>query len=657
MRNLLDKILNWYFSKNALPYWCILMIDCASVMVSGVLTYWLFNSTQTLYDNTFRVFATMVGMVILSLPGFLLFHTYSGFMRFAGFVDLMRVVNGNLVSLVLVGLVQYAVPLLPHEWFVSFRLSAVFLIYLLATLMMWASRIFVKTLYDVAFSNTRAIRILIYGAMQGGVGLAKNIRNQRPRNYVVKGFISHMKNTKHQEILGEPVYSVCENIADIIKKKDIDAVLVAPYRVKEFRENQKMQDEIIGAGARILMSQQAIEMGDESPNGDGTTDGSLQMREVSVEELLPRSEIRVDLKSVEELLKGKRVLITGSAGSIGSEMVNQVAEFGPSAMMLIDQAETPEHDIRLMMAKSFPQIPTETIVASICNQERMEMIFQRFKPDYVFHAAAYKHVPMMENNPSEAVQNNIYGTKVIADLSVKYGVKKFVMVSTDKAVNPTNVMGCSKRICEIYVQSLDRKLKLEHLQSHHKLDRDYLKTQFVTTRFGNVLGSNGSVIPLFRKQIMEGGPVTVTDENIVRYFMLIPEACKLVLEAGTKGNGGEIFVFDMGQPVKIADLAKRMIKLSRVKGVEIQYTGLRPGEKLYEEVLNDQENTKPTFHEKIRIAEVREYDYDKVCKDIDELVKISRRYDDMATVKKMKEIVPEYKSNNSIYEKLDQKQA
>ena len=322
-------------------------------------------------------------------------------------------------------------------------------------------------------------------------------------------------------------------------------------------------------------------------------------------------------------------------------------------MMLIDQAETPEHDIRLMMAKNYPQIPTETIVTSICNQARMEDIFSRFKPDYVFHAAAYKHVPMMENNPSEAVRNNIYGTKVIADLSVKYGVKKFVMVSTDKAVNPTNVMGCSKRICEIYVQSLDRKLKLEHLQEYRKLDRNYTKTQFVTTRFGNVLGSNGSVIPLFRKQIMEGGPVTVTDENIVRYFMLIPEACKLVLEAGTKGNGGEIFVFDMGQPVKIADLAKRMIKLSRVKGVEIQYTGLRPGEKLYEEVLNDQENTKPTFHEKIRIAEVREYDYDQVCHDIDELVDIAQRYDDMATVAKMKEIVPEYKSNNSIYEELD----
>ena len=387
---------------------------------------------------------------------------------------------------------------------------------------------------------------------------------------------------------------------------------------------------------------------------------------MSVEELLPRDEIRVDLKSVEELLKGQRVLITGSAGSIGSEIVRQVASFKPAAMMLIDQAETPQHDIRLMMAKDFPDIKAETVVTSITHQLRMDEMFRNFRPDYVFHAAAYKHVPMMEDNPSEAVINNILGTKIIAVLSVKYGVKKFVMVSTDKAVNPTNVMGCSKRICEIYVQSLDQAIKdkrvARYIQSlgneesfitASQMGGPTVRTQFVTTRFGNVLGSNGSVIPLFREQIKNGGPVTVTDERIVRFLMLIPEACKLVLEAGTKGNGGEIFVFDMGQPVKIADLAKRMIKLSGAKNVEIKFTGLRPGEKLYEEVLNELEGTKPTFHEKIRIAEVREYDYDEVCNDIDNLVEIAKRYDDMKTVQKMKEIVPEYKSNNSIYEQLD----
>ena len=375
----------------------------------------------------------------------------------------------------------------------------------------------------------------------------------------------------------------------------------------------------------------------------------MQIHEVSVEDLLPRQEIRVDLKSVEELLQGRRVMITGSAGSIGSEIVRQVAAFKPAKLMLIDQDETPQHNIRLMMKRDFPDVPAETVVASISRRTRMEYIFESFRPEYVFHAAAYKHVPMMEDNPSEAVLNNIYGTKIIADLSVKYGAKKFVMVSTDKAVNPTNVMGCSKRICEIYVQSLNEKLEKEAMLS--KSGGDY--TQFVTTRFGNVLGSNGSVIPLFREQIKHGGPVTVTDERIVRYFMLIPEACKLVLEAGTKGNGGEIFVFDMGQPVKIADLAKRMIALSNAKNVQIEYTGLREGEKLYEEVLNELEGTKPTFHEKIRIAKVREYDYDEVSREIDDLVEIAKHFDNMETVRKMKQIVPEYKSNNSVYEVLD----
>ena len=665
MKNPFDKILNWYFTKNSLPYWSILLIDCFIIICSGILTYWIFNSASVLFENTLKVLNTLICFVLLSLPGFRLFHTYSGFMRYASFVDLMRVVYGNLVSLGLVLIADFGMDFLPNDLFAHFNTTSIFLTYLFATLLMWALRIFVKTLYDVAFSNTRAVRVLIYGAMSGGVGLAKNIMSQRPRRFVVKGFISHHKNTKHQMIMGEKVYSICDNLAEIIKTNDIEGVLVAPYRTKDFRNNQALQDVIIGAGAKVFMAQSAKELNEEELTNNGKT-SQMQLREVSVEDLLPRNEIRVDLKSVEELLSGQRVLITGSAGSIGSEMVRQVAKFKPAAMMLIDQAETPEHDIRLMMEKEYPGIPAETIVTSICNQPRMEEIFKRFRPDYVFHAAAYKHVPMMEDNPSEAVLNNIYGTKVIADLSVKYGVKKFVMVSTDKAVNPTNVMGCSKRICEIYVQSLDQAIKEKKISSFltalsnkvsfitsSQMGSPMSRTQFVTTRFGNVLGSNGSVIPLFAEQIKKGGPVTVTDERIVRFFMLIPEACKLVLEAGTKGNGGEIFVFDMGQPVKIADLAKRMIQLSGAKNVEVKFTGLRPGEKLYEEVLNDLEGTKPTFHEKIRIAEVREYDYEKVAKDIDELITISKRFDDMATVKKMKEIVPEYKSNNSVYEQLD----
>ena len=667
MRNPFDKILNWYFTKNSLPYWIILLIDCAIVMFSGVLTYWIFNDAVTLFENTLQVINTVMIFVLLSIPGFRIFHTYSGFMRYSSFVDLMRVAYGNGVTLVLAWIAEHFTCELPCDLFVCYNTTSIFLIFIIATLLMWALRIFVKTLYDVAFSNTRAMRILIYGAMSGGVGLAKYINSQRPRKYVVKGFITHYEKAKHQEIMGQKVYTISDDIADVIRKNDIEAVMVSPLRVKGFRDNQELQDIIIGAGAKIYMAQGPVEMDqdqlDENANIDYT---QMQLREVSVEELLPRSEIRVDMKSIGELLTGQRVLVTGAAGSIGSEICRQVAKLNPAAMLLIDQAETPEHDIRLMMMKEFPHIPAETVVTSICKEKRMEELFKRFRPDYVFHAAAYKHVPMMEDNPSEAVQNNIYGTKVIADLSVKYGVKKFVMVSTDKAVNPTNVMGCSKRICEIYVQSLDLAIKTRRIGAYMEklgnansfvtagqIASPTARTQFVTTRFGNVLGSNGSVIPLFREQIKNGGPVTVTDERIVRFFMLIPEACKLVLEAGTKGNGGEIFVFDMGKPVKIADLAKRMIKLSGAKNVEIKFTGLRPGEKLYEEVLNELEGTKPTFHEKIRIAEVREYAYDQVCKDINELIEISQHYDDMATVAKMKQIVPEYKSNNSVYEKLD----
>ena len=661
MRHPFDKVLNWYFTKNSLPYWCILLIDCLSVGASGLLSYWIFNSFSVVVERAFPLLNMLVCFVILSVPGFKLFHTYSGFMRYSSFVDLMRVVYGNTVSLVLVLLADQILNYYYVDYFVNFSTTCICLTYLFATLIMWGVRVFVKTLYDVAFSNSRALRVLIYGVVADGVGIAESIRSQRPRRYVVKGFVTQGKNTKHLEVMGEKVYSADQDIAAIIKENDIEGVLVSPSRVKDFQNNQALQDSILGAGAKIFMAQGAKEL---NPNEDLNDEeiGNLQMREVSVEELLPRSEIRVDLKSVEELLKGTRVLITGSAGSIGSEMVRQVAAFKPAKMMLIDQAETPQHDIRLMMAKDFPDVEAEVVVTSISRQRRMEEIFSTFRPDYVFHAAAYKHVPMMEDNPSEAVLNNIWGTKIIADYAVKYGVKKFVMISTDKAVNPTNVMGCSKRICEIYVQSLDQAIKnkktpeylhlLNNKQSAEAEKQTY-RTQFVTTRFGNVLGSNGSVIPLFREQIKNGGPVTVTDERIVRFFMLIPEACKLVLEAGTKGNGGEIFVFDMGQPVKIADLAKRMIKLSGAKNVEIKFTGLRPGEKLYEEVLNELEGTKPTFHEKIRIAEVRECEFADISRQVDELVEISKHYDDMETVRKMKEIVPEYKSNNSIYEVLD----
>ena len=643
MKRLIDKILNWYFTKNALPYWSILLIDCLIIVFSGVTVYWVFHWTDLLADNLPIVLCTTFIFVVLSLPGFKIFHTYSGFMRYSSFIDLMQVTYSNLLSLVLVLGFQWVEDLLPVHFWAHFPIKQILLVFVISTLLMWAMRIFVKTLYDLATSNVRAQRALIYGVLSGGVGLAKNINSTRPRRFILKGFISHSEKLKHHTLMGEPVFGLGDNIADVIKSRNISAVLVAPSRVEDFRRNQALQDVIIGAGAKIYMSSIAKEMNTEDVASLQDTD--MHLHEVSVEDLLPRDEIRVDMKSLGEMLTGTTVMVTGAAGSIGSEIVRQVAFYKPDCMVLIDQAETPMHDIRLMMAKEFPEVKAETIVTSISRKTRMDRLFSKYRPDYVFHAAAYKHVPMMEDNPSEAVLNNIYGTKVIADTAVRYGVKKFVMISTDKAVNPTNVMGCSKRICEIYVQSLDQAIKFKKLDAI---------TQFVTTRFGNVLGSNGSVIPLFREQIKNGGPLTVTDERIVRFFMLIPEACKLVLEAGVKGNGGEIFVFDMGQPVKIIDLARRMIKLSGAKNVEIEITGLRPGEKLYEEVLNEMEGTKPTFHEKIRIAQVREYDYEQVRQDVDELVELSKQYDNMATVKKMKEMVPEYKSRNSEYEVLDQ---
>ena len=632
-----ERVLSWYFSRNALPYWGIIILDFAILMVAGLLTCWLFVFRKT---DEVDVLILLRTLVMYALPGFVgarMFHTYSGIIRYSSFVDLARVFYANCISLAIAYLMHFLV-LSYYEVFYTLAFRHIVMMYAISTLLMWGLRVLVKTLYEVTTLDARAIRVLIYGEMEGGVGLAKNIRSQSPARFNVKGFIAPEGNyNSHNRVMGLHVYNSTDDISQIVKRLRIGAVLIAAQRIEEFRNDQKLQDQILGAGVKIFMTNIAKEVDVKDGEFEEEKDDNLQLKEVSVEDLLPRDEIRVDMKSVGELLTGRRVMITGAAGSIGSEMVRQIAAYKPEAMVLIDQAETPDHDLMLMMAKRYPKVKAEVIVTSICKLDRMEAIFKEFRPDYVFHAAAYKHVPMMEGNPSEAVQNNVYGTKVIADLSVKYGVKKFVMVSTDKAVNPTNVMGCSKRICEIYVQALGKTCQ----------------TQFVTTRFGNVLGSNGSVIPLFKEQIQNGGPVTVTDERIVRYFMLIPEACKLVLEAGTKGNGGEIFVFDMGKPVRIADLAKRMIKLSGAKNVEIKYTGLRPGEKLYEEVLNDKEGTKPTFHEKIRIAEVRSYEFAEVSKDIDELIEISKGYDNMATVKKMKEIVPEYKSNNSVYEELD----
>ncbi len=635
--NIVKKLLYWYFSKESLPFWCLFLVDTIVVFISALFTYWVFEKTLNMFEHRFEVLYTACFYAVLSWLGARMFSTYTSVVRYSSFVDLLHIAYANGVSMVLALSCSYLLESMGVAVLCGLSQTETAISFIIATLVMWMIRVVVKALHDVTNASDQSLRVLIYGALSGGVDLAKGIRAQKPVRFKLCGFISHSKQSKHIQVMGKKVYGLDENFEEIIAKEKIQAVLVTSYRTNDFRNNQEIQDVFIKAGVKIFMAQQAKEA--SIKDGELTDDDiqDVQLKEVSVEDLLPRSEIKVDMDSVGEMLTGKNVMITGSAGSIGSEMVRQIAIYKPASMILIDQAETPQHDILLLVNK-YPEIKTEVIVTSIGFGHRMDRIFNKYRPDYVFHAAAYKHVPMMENNPSEAVLNNIHGTKVIADLSVKYGVKKFVMVSTDKAVNPTNVMGCSKRICEIYVQSLNNTQN---------------KCQFVTTRFGNVLGSNGSVIPLFREQIKNGGPVTVTDERIVRFFMLIPEACKLVLEAGTKGHGGEIFVFDMGKPVKIIELAKRMIALSGAKNVDIKITGLRPGEKLYEEVLNELEGTKPSFHEKIRIAEVRQYDYDKVNKDIEDLIEIAKDYENMATVKKMKTIVPEYKSNNSAYEVLD----
>ena len=634
----IEKLWNWYLSANALPYWVILAIDIFICYFSGLFVFWLYSHGALAWSYIALFSKTILIYMIFNLIGFRIFHTYSGIIRYSSFVDLQRVGLAMLSSLIVAEAMHYVI----YYWdldFIRLQGRQIAAMYLVATIGMMLFRIVVKSLYDVLFNTGGGMRTLIYGVKDGGIGLAKSIRSSKPNKFTLKGFIAHDSTFKGRILMGEKVYIVDDDLAETIRELKIKAVLVSPLQNERFRDDQKLQDVLLSQGVQIFMSEGEKEWSQDDDYSN------VQLKEISIEDLLPRDQIRVDMDSIGALLRGKKIMITGSAGSIGSEMVRQIAIYNPAELILIDQAETPQHNIRLMMHFEWPNITAHTIVASIANADRMDKIFQTYKPDYVFHAAAYKHVPMMENNPSESIQNNVWGTKVIADLSVKYGVKKFVMISTDKAVNPTNVMGCSKRICEIYCQSLN---KMINEQANGKP-----VTQFVTTRFGNVLGSNGSVIPLFEKQIKAGGPVTVTDPKIIRFFMLIPEACKLVLEAGTHGSGGEIFVFDMGKPVKIADLAKRMIKLSGAKNVEIKYTGLRAGEKLYEEVLSTTENTLPSFHEKIRIAKVREYDFKEVEAQINSLISLSHTYDDMAIVEKMKEIVPEYVSNNSKYSVLD----
>ena len=637
--NLLQKISKWIFSRGALPYWCILVYDSITVIASGYFVYYLQHGFQNLVENISKVSLGIGLCFAVYMIAFILFHTFNGVLRFSSFIDLRRVAYSTFTA-------SFAVCVL-HQVQVKCGLTPYLLIprffsgvqiFITATMFMWALRIMVKILHDNYGKSDDTPNVFIYGCMQGGVALAKSVRSQSPSRYTVTGFISADKAMTSSRLLGERVYYDDDSIVETMLQNKVKVLLVSPLQTERFTHRTSLINALIAAKIKIMMMPSAEEWDGKSPLSH------TQLHEVDIEDLLPRDKIEVDMNAIKKMLTGRRILITGAAGSIGSEMARQVATFKPAELVLVDQAETPMHDVRLYMARNHSDLKVWTIVGSITNKSHMEEIFSAHKPEFVFHAAAYKHVPMMEDNSAMAIQNNVFGTRVIADLAVKYGTKKFVMISTDKAVNPTNVMGCSKRICEIYCQSLNKAIQDGEVKG---------VTQFVTTRFGNVLGSNGSVIPLFKKQIRNGGPVTVTHKDIIRFFMLIPEACRLVLEAGTMGKGGEIFVFDMGEPVRIADLAQRMIDLSGAKNIEIKYTGLRDGEKLYEEVLNDAEQTKPTVHPKIKVAAVREYPYELALKNEKDLYEISLHYDDMAIVKKMKEIVPEYKSRHSKYEVLD----
>jgi FlaA1/EpsC-like NDP-sugar epimerase len=579
---------------------------------------------------------TTVGLflIIFNIISFVSLRTFSGILRFSSFTDLLRIVYalvlGYVLTFIAIVIIRKSNPLfhLDNLTYIS--------IYFLNTFLMIFSRILVKEVYEtITGSDMKPVNVFIYGTKEAGISVAKAIKGNNEFNYRVLGFISDESHMIGKELMGVTIYENNQDIFRILVSKNVHTIIVSPQKMEEIK-NSALLANFVDHDISLLTTVPINEW-------NGSLKSKEQLKDIQIEDLLPRDPIRINMIEIASNIEGKRVMVTGAGGSIGSEIVRQVASFNPNSIILIDQAETPLHNLKLELKEKWRDLRTEILVANVSNQSRMDKIFSKTRPQYIFHAAAYKHVPMMEVNVSEAIQTNVLGTKIVADLSVKYNANKFVMVSTDKAVNPSNVMGCSKRICEIYVQSLAKKIEKSGEKS----------TQFITTRFGNVLGSNGSVIPLFKDQIKHGGPVTVTHPEIIRYFMTIPEACQLVLEAGAMGKGGEIFIFDMGKPVKILDLAKRMIRLSGSKNIKIEFTGLRNGEKLYEELLNHAEYTKPTHHEKIMIANVREYEYDEISRMIDSLIKVSYEYDDMRTVRKMKEIVPEFQSINSPFEAVD----
>lgn len=631
----MSRIIQNYLARRVLSRTAILVIDTLMIVFSCLIMYFIGYGFDGLTPEVRKDGTTLCFLLVFfNFISFVSLRTFSGILRFSSFIDLLRIVYALFLGYALT-IIALVVLKRFDEVFHLTTLTFIS-IYFLNTFLMIFSRIIVKEVYEtITENNIKPVNVFIYGTKQAGISVAKALKGNREFRYRVLGFISDENHMVGKEIMGVTIHENNDNLFRILESKDVRTIIVSPQKMSEIK-NSTLLSNFVDHDISLLTTVPINEW-------DGSLKSREQIKDIQIEDLLPRDPIKINMLDIASNIQGKRVMVTGAAGSIGSEIVRQVAAFNPNSIILIDQAETPLHDLYLELKEKWKLLRTEIVVASVNNYSRMDKVFSKTRPQLIFHAAAYKHVPMMEVNVSEAIQTNVLGTKVISDLAVKYNANKFVMVSTDKAVNPSNVMGCSKRICEIYVQSLAK-----HLQSNKEK-----KTQFITTRFGNVLGSNGSVIPLFKEQIKHGGPVTVTHPEIIRYFMTIPEACQLVLEAGSMGKGGEIFIFDMGKPVKILDLAKRMIRLSGTNNVKIEFTGLRNGEKLYEELLNQAEHTKPTHHEKIMIADVREYEYQQVTQMIDILIRSSYEYDDMSTVRKMKEIVPEFQSINSPFEAVD----
>lgn len=623
-----------------LPRWVILSIDMVIVVMTGLFTLILLDSAMANYVNATLIPAAVAAYLAAHLLVFRVFQIYSGIVRHSSMIDVLKIILAQFTAFVILLVVNYAVAFKTNQ---NLFLTSGLLINILFTgVGLFSYRIIIKHIfinYIGQKRNAGLTNAVIVGTNSNAISMANALNAENPRKFRIVGFMDKSDSSVSKRILNQPVFNLHHNFEDLSLSRNAQALIISDESMRQ-KDKEDILERALTAGLDVFKVAMVA-------NWNNPKDVTSNIKKYKIEDLLERSPIKMDNSSLSGDLSGKTIMVTGAAGSIGSEIVRQVLRFHPAKLIMVDQAETPMNSLSLEVDELKQDTDVVSIIADIRDKELMRAVFENYSPEMVYHAAAYKHVPMMEHNPAQAIFTNVMGTKNLADLSVEFGVRKFVMVSTDKAVNPSNVMGASKRIAEKYVQSLQA-------NPFHNLTSG---TKFITTRFGNVLGSNGSVVPLFTKQIEMGGPITITHPDIIRYFMTIPEACQLVLEAGTMGKGGEIFIFDMGEPVKIIDLARKMIKLAGLtpdKDIKIEITGLRPGEKLYEELLNDTSVTLPTYHEKITIFQDTVEFYSELNRNIHELIGLANTYNNFEIVRKMKAIIPEFKSMNSKFEKIDQ---